>query len=305
MDIESGVELLFENGNSIIIRLLLSESLISPEMLKRCAKKSFQRHFMPSDNLNELLLLLHEFEILDTDLATQIMECLDDIIGFHDCEYPYTPMDILNILIEYGANVNDNLIVKMETKDLVDYVTSSGKLIDFNLETQFLRAWNTSPDTIKWIRKNSCEQYDVMESLVLFMCTHSVKLFPLYYEYIEHDHELIDKAIYSMVIARDCFGRNECMNHIPTIPNHIINDELAFFLYLHFPRTSIFPSDTIQKIFHLLPTKVIDYITLSIADNVLNCPETKMLYDRTANCQYCDLIDIMKKISEYVDVNFL
>lgn len=305
MDIESGVDLLFDNGNSIIIRLLLSESLISPEILKRCAKRSFQPRFTPSDNLNEIILLLHEFEILDTDLATQIMECLDDVIGFHEAEFRHTPINILNILIEYGAIVNDKLIAKMEKNDLIDYVTSSGRLIDFNLEIQFLEAYGASPDTINWIRKNSCEQYDAMESLVLYMCTYRVKLFPLYYEYIEHDHELIDKAIYSMVITRDCFGRNECMNHIPTISNHIINDELAFFLYLYFPLATIFSSNTIQKIFHLLPTKVIDYITLAISDNVLNCPETKMLYDRTANCQYRDLIDIMKKILEHVDANFL
>lgn len=308
MDIESGIDILIDSGNTIIIRLLLSSSLISPEMLGQRAKKFFHATSITRgcSDMREFVLLLREFEILDTELATQIMICLDDMVGDHE-QFCNTPIDVINILMEYGVQIDDSLIAKMETNDLIDFVTSSGRLIDFNLEFGCLDAHivDVSPSTIEWIRTNSCEPYDAIEPLVMHVCAFNMKFFPQYYEYIKHDHEVLDKAIYNMVLSRDCLGRNKSMTYIPTISDHIINDELAFFLYLYFPLTNYFSSSTIQKISHLLPTKVLHYITLSISDKVQDCPETKMLYDRAAGGIYCDMIDCMKKLSVYVEDNFL
>lgn len=66
----------------------------------------------------------------------------------------------------------------------------------------------------------------------LYVRTYNVMLFPLYYEYIKHRHELIDKAIYCMVTVRGRFENNYMDNR--TISNHTINNKLTFFPHLYF-----------------------------------------------------------------------
>jgi len=215
------------------------------------------------------------------------------------------PIDTARKLLKLGAIIPADAVYlsKLPYDDFVEQIELTGRKIDFELESNCI--YFSTVNVLEWVRINSCEPTNVLVDLTVAAFEHGKDKFLFYINAIKDDAETLDKMIYMLT----CIIQYA---HMDEFPDHIVNEELSFFLLLYLIRHG--HELSMDKINNFIYPNIKKYIESDISEYFGNSTnEIKNIYVEVIRKRYYKeyakhydaTMKNTRELLDYADANFI